>query len=403
MMARNPEAAPAPMLNRRGLRLDWPRRTIRVRLALFYFGAFLVSGLILLVATVALWEGGSTTSVARAPGPGAGRSAVPGGAPPEVAQHSADLHHLLVAAGTALVLLSVLSIAFGWLAAGRFLQPLRLIRTTTREISATNLNERLRLNGPQDEIKELGDTFDALLERLERSFESERRFVANASHELRTPLATMRASLDVAMAKPGPVPPQTAVLADRLRRELDQVDRLLASLLTLSQAQRAPADDEGTVSLDALATGAVEQRSGMISDMGLRVDQTRCPDAWALGSETLLSRMVDNMVDNAVKHNERGGWVQVKTALDGPVIRLTVENGGAVLRPADVNELARPFKRLGAERTGSERGNGLGLSIVQAIAEAHDGVLDLQARSEGGLRVVVILRRASGTEVGTLQ
>jgi hypothetical protein len=308
-----------------------------------------------------------------------------------------------VAAGTALVLLSVLSIAFGWLAAGRFLQPLRLIRTTTREISATNLNERLRLNGPQDEIKELGDTFDALLERLERSFESERRFVANASHELRTPLATMRASLDVAMAKPGPVPPQTAVLADRLRRELDQVDRLLASLLTLSQAQRAPADDEGTVSLDALATGAVEQRSGMISDMGLRVDQTRCPDAWALGSETLLSRMVDNMVDNAVKHNERGGWVQVKTALDGPVIRLTVENGGAVLRPADVNELARPFKRLGAERTGSERGNGLGLSIVQAIAEAHDGVLDLQARSEGGLRVVVILRRASGTEVGTLQ
>jgi len=402
MRAQSPEA-PAPMLNRRWLRLDWPRRTIRVRLALFYFGAFVVSGLILLVATVALWEGGSSTSVARAPGPGAARLAVPGTAPPGVAQHSADLHHLLVAAGTALVLVAVLSIAFGWLAAGRFLQPLRLITNATREISANNLNERLRLNGPQDEIKELGDTFDALLERLERSFEAERRFAANASHELRTPLATMRASLDVAMAKPGPVPPQTAVLADRLWRELDRVDNLLASLLTLAQAQRAPAADEATVSLDELASAAVEQRSATISDMGLRVDQERCPDACALGSETLLSRMVDNMVENAVKHNERGGWVQVQTAVDGPVVRVVVENGGAVLQPEDVSQLARPFKRLGAERTGSERGNGLGLSIVQAIAEAHDGALDLQARSEGGLRVVVSLPRASGREVGTLQ
>jgi signal transduction histidine kinase len=259
------------------------------------------------------------------------------------------------------------------------------------------------LNGPEDEIKELGDTFDALLERLERSFEAERRFVANASHELRTPLATMRASLDVAIAKPGPVPPQTAVLADRLRRELDHVDRLLASLLTLAQAQRAPSADQGTVSLDALASAAVEQRLGAISQMALRVDQQRCPDAWALGSETLLSRMVDNMVENAVKHNEQGGWLQLQTAVDGQVVRLVVENGGAVLRPEDVKELARPFKRLGAERTGSERGNGLGLSIVQAIAEAHDGVLDLHARSDGGLRVVVTLARAGLTEVGTPQ
>ncbi len=233
MRAQSPEAAPAPLRDRGGFGSDWPRRTIRARLALFYFGAFLVSGIILLVATVALWQGGSSTSVARAPQGGAGGLAVPRAAPPQVAQHSADLHHLLVAAATALVLLAVLSIAFGWFAAGRFLQPLRLITTTTREISANNLNERLRLNGPEDEIKELGDTFDALLERLERSFEAERRFAANASHELRTPLATMRASLDVAMAKPGPVPPQTAVLADRLRRELDHVDNLLASLLTL--------------------------------------------------------------------------------------------------------------------------------------------------------------------------
>ena len=403
MRAQSPEVPPAPVVNRGGLRSDWPRRTIRVRLARFYFGAFLFSGIILLMATVALWEGGSTTSVARVPGPGALHVAAPRATLPQVVQHRADLHQLLVAAGTALVLLAVLSIAFGWLAAGRFLQPLRLITATTREISATNLNARLGFNGPEDEIKELGDTFDALLERLERSFEAERRFVANASHDLRTPLATMRASLDVAMAKPGPVPPQTAVLADRLRRELDHVDRLLASLLTLAQAQRAPAADEGTVSLDALASAAVGQQSGAITHMGLRVDQGRCPDAWALGSKVLLSRMVGNMVENAVKHNEQGGWVQLQSAIDGPVVHLIVENGGAVLSPEDVNDLARPFKRLGAERTGSERGNGLGLSIVQAIAEAHDGVLALQARSEGGLRVVVTLPRAGGSEGETLQ
>jgi signal transduction histidine kinase len=405
MSTMGPEVAPAPALNPGGLRADWPRRTIRARLALFYFGAFLVSGIILLIATVALWQGGSrvSTSAVRAPGPGSARLAGPGAAPPQVAQHSADLHHLLIAAGAALALLAILSIAFGWLAAGRFLQPLRIITSATRDISATNLNERLGLSGPEDEIKELGDTFDALLERLERSFEAERRFVANASHELRTPLATMRASLDVAMAKPGPVPPQTAVLADRLRRELDHVDRLLASLLTLAQAQRAPAADEGRVSLDALASAAVEQRSATISSMGLRVDQQRCPDAWVLGSEILLSRMVENMVENAVKHNEPEGWVQLQTALDGSVVRLVVENGGPVLRHEDVNELARPFKRLGAERTGSDRGNGLGLSIVQAITEAHDGVLDLRARSEGGLRVVVTLPRARRSEVGTLQ
>ncbi len=193
------------------------------------------------------------------------------------------------------------------------------------------------------------------------------------------------------------------VLAERLRRELDEVDRLLASLLVLSQAQQAPAAEVGTVSLDDLATGAVELRSVTISDMGLRVGRQPCPDAWVRGNETLLSRMVDNMVDNAVKHNERGGWVQLRSAVDGPVVSLTVENGGAVLDRAEVNELGRPFKRLGAERTGSGRGNGLGLSIVQAIAEAHGGRLDLYARSGGGLRVVVALPHAPGTDVEARQ
>ena len=143
--------------------------------------------------------------------------------------------------------------------AGRFLRPLRTITAAAREISATNLHERLNLSGPDDELKELADTFDELLDRLERSFASERQFVANASHELRTPLAGMRASLDVAMAKPGPVPPHSRTLADRLRRELDHVDRLLESLLTLAQSQQGPPADEATLSLAELASAAIEQ------------------------------------------------------------------------------------------------------------------------------------------------
>ena len=373
------------------LRLWLPRRTVRARLALFYFAVFVVSSAALLAATVGLWQGRSSVSVRAVPSP---RSASGGTlpvhpAPPQVAQHTSDLHQLLIASAIALALVAALSVVLGWLVAGRFLAPLRAMTTRTKQISASNLHERLNLSGPDDEIKELGDTVDDLLERLEQSFDFERQFVANASHELRTPLATMRASLDVAMAKPGPVAAQTQVLADRLRRELDLVDRLLESFLALSQAQRGPALDEATVSLDAAVAAAIARRSSAIALMGLRVDQKRCAHAWAQGSETLLTRMVENVIDNAVKHNEHGGWIRVESSVEGPVVRLAVENGGAVLSQAEVGQLARPFRRLGADRTGSARGTGLGLSIVRSIAQAHGGALELKARDDGRLRVLV--------------
>ncbi len=188
--------------------------------------------------------------------------------------------------------MAVVSLAVGWLVAGRILRPLRTITATTREISATNLHERLNLDGPDDELKELADTFDQLLDRLERSFAFERQFVANASHELRTPLAGMRTSLDVAMAKPGPVPPHIGTLADRLRRELDQVDRLLESFLTLAQSQQGPLADESTVSLAELARAAIERRAEAIAAMGWTSSRTgsptpgspaarRCSPAWS--------------------------------------------------------------------------------------------------------------------------
>jgi signal transduction histidine kinase len=383
-----------PEVGGRRFRPHLPRRTIRVRLALLIFAVFLASGAALLAVTVGLWLGTTKSLISVAHVPGSGAPSPPHGPvtpPGGVTQHGSDLHQLLIVSAIALAIMTVVSIALGLLVAGRFLRPLQSITKTTRDISASNLHERLNLAGPDDELKELGDTIDDLLGRLERSFQFERQFVANASHELRTPLATMRAALDVAMAKPGPVPPQTVTLSDRLRHELDQVDRLLDGFLNLAQTQQGPVADESTVSLGDIASAAIERRTDAISSMELQVEREECLRAWVRGSETLLSRMVENVIDNAVHHNEPGGWVRVKTALEGSLACLVVENGGPVLAQSEVEQLARPFRRLGAERTGSDGGSGLGLSIVKSIAESHGGTLALHARSNGGLRVVIVL------------
>lgn len=386
-------------LTRYRFRLRLPPRTIRVRLALLFFVVFLVSGAALLALTDQVWQSRSSSTSS------SGAVGAPGGSPPRTVisftQHSSDQHQLLIAAAIALAIMAALLLALGWLLAGRFLRPLRTITTTTREISATNLHQRLNLTGPDDELKELADTFDQLLDRLERSFASERQFVANASHELRTPLAGMRTSLDVAMAKPGPLPPQILTLAQRLRRELDHVDRLLESFLTLAHTQRGPLAQQSTSSLADLVQLAIERRAGAISMLGVSVEQQECPDAWVAGSETLLSRMVENLIDNAISHNQPGGWVSITTGLENQLARLVVENGGPILDPDEVNELTQPFRRIGAERTGQDKGAGLGLAIVASIAEVHDGTLDLQARSDGGLRVAITLPLAVRTAAGT--
>jgi signal transduction histidine kinase len=318
-----------------------------------------------------------------------------------ISQHGSDLRQLLVVSAIALGLMALVWIVFGWTVAGRFLRPMRAITTTAKEISATNLHERLNLTGPDDDLKELADTIDELLARLERSFEFERGFVANASHELRTPLATMRVLLDVAIAKPGPVPVETVTLADKLRPELDRIDRLLESFLSLAQSQQGPASDQSTVSLGAIASAAVTRRADAITDLGLRVEIEPSPPLLVRGSETLLARMTENVIDNAVDHNEPGGWVRVATEAEGHDVRLVVENGGPMLGQQDVDQLARPFRRLGQERTGSGRGTGLGLSIVQSIADVHGGTLDLVARGDGGLRVSITLPLAAQPVIGS--
>jgi signal transduction histidine kinase len=317
-------------------------------------------------------------------------------------------HRLLIGSLIALGVLLVLSVLLGLVVAGRVLRPLREMTETTRRISADNLHERLAMPGPRDELKDLADTIDALLERLEGAFAAQRRFVANASHELRTPLTTMRASLDVAVAKPGPIPDQTLALAGRLRTELDQVDRLLDGFLELARAQHGLLPGRQTLALDAIVSAALAARAEQIAARNLVIQHTAAPaGAWVTGSQPLLSRMVANVIDNAIAHNTDGGWIHITTGTEDARATLAVDTGGPVLDQDQVDQLGQPFRRLGpdrtsTDRTGSDRGAGLGLSIVAVIANAHDGALRLVARPEGGLRVVIQLPQAQLAPAGAM-
>ncbi|TQF07530.1 HAMP domain-containing histidine kinase [Kitasatospora acidiphila] len=354
-----------------------------------------------MLAVVGLVAGGSVEAVSA---PGSGGSA-PSDAGARIASleqqlaqaRSGQTHQLLLGSAVGLAVMGLLSILLGWYAAGRVLRPLRAMTTATRRISADNLDERLAVEGPHDELRNLGDTIDGLLARLEGAFAAQRRFVADASHELRTPLATMRAAVDVTLAKPGPLPQQTLTLAGRVRTELDQVDRLLEGLLTLARAQHGVPPGTELVRLDALAAAALDQQAGSLAGRGLTATRAAHPGARVHGSRTLLCRLVENLVDNAVRHNEPEGWLNVTVHAGERTIHVTVENGGPVLAQAQAAELVRPFRRLGAERTGGD-GSGLGLAIAAAVAEAHGGTLDLHARAEGGLRVTVTLPRADHEE-----
>jgi signal transduction histidine kinase len=290
--------------------------------------------------------------------------------------------------------MALVSLVLGWLMAGRVLRPLRQITATARHISEDNLHQRLGVAGPSDEITDLAETIDALLGRLEGAFDAERAFVANASHELRTPLAMMRTSLDVAAGKSPPMSKDASVLSAKVREGLDQADRLVESFLVLARAQRGVIDDLTTVSLPQVTADALDTRAEDAAAANVTL-QRSLDEAKVAGSATLLSRLAVNLVDNAIRYNEAGGWVQVTTAAEGPSALLFVESSGPMLDPAEVGQLGRPFRRGGAERTGSDGGFGLGLSIVAAIAAAHHGTVELEARPQGGLRVAVKLPHAT--------
>ncbi|MEV6208675.1 HAMP domain-containing sensor histidine kinase [Kitasatospora sp. NPDC051914] len=379
------------------------RRSVRWQFTTLYSSLFLASGAMML-AVVWLIAGGSLEV---APALGNGTGPIAPGAQARIASlehqlaeaHTRQTHQLLLGSAVGLTVMGLVSVVLGWYAAGRVLRPLRAMTTATRRISADNLHERLAVQGPNDELRNLGDTIDGLLVRLEGAFTAQRRFVADASHELRTPLATMRAAVDVTLAKPGPLPERTRTLAGRVRAELDQVDRLLDGLLTLARAQHGVLPGTETVRLDELAAGALDERADTIARRGLTATRETDSDVRVRGSRTLLCRLVQNLVDNAAQHNEPGGWlrVAVRTGSDAPV-HLVVENAGPKLTQDEAAQLVRPFRRIGPDRPGAGDGSGLGLAIVAAVAEAHGGTLELRARSEGGLRVTVTLPQVGGDQ-----
>jgi signal transduction histidine kinase len=366
-----------------------PRRTIRLRLTLLYGVLFLVSGAALLALTYLLVANSLPVQVrisgSLAPGqplPSASGLRVQAGQ-----QRTVALDALLVQSGIALAIMAVLSIGLGWVVAGRVLRPLRTITAAAQHTSASNLHERLALTGPDDELKELADTFDAFLARLEGAFDAQRQFVANASHELRTPLARQRTLIEVALADPQPSVASLQAACGRALAASDQQERLIDALLTLAHTQRG-LRARVPIDVGAIARDVLEARRDDAEHAGLtvRADLGAAPSA---GDPRLAERLAANLVGNAIRHNGPGGWVSASTGIRAGRAVLTVANSGPEVPPAQVGRLFEPFQRHGEDRVGSEGGSGLGLSIVKAVATAHDAWVHARALPGGGLEVRV--------------
>ena len=310
-------------------------------------------------------------------------------------QRTHDLHQLLLWSLAGLGVATIVAGISGWAIGRRILLPLHTITTAARRASRERLDERISLDGPADELKELADTFDDMLNRLDLAFASQRRFVANASHELRTPLTSMRTLIDVAMAKPTRTTGQLEVLAGRVREALDQSDALIDGLLTLARSDRGLTTRE-LVDLEAAAQDAIDHASTAARTSDIVIDADLSP-APTLGDRVLLERLVANLLDNAVHYNLTGGSVRVVTGSDDDVSYITVTNSGPLVPESAVTSLFEPFTRLEG-RVSNSRGAGLGLSIVTSVVNAHHGHLDAEALPDGGMKISARLPK---TTVGT--
>jgi two-component system, OmpR family, sensor histidine kinase VanS len=383
--------------------LHLPSRTVRLRLTLLYSGLFLVSGVALLAAMYLIFRGTSGVDLIVPPAishrpavPGAGNGAAVNPEALRQVRHmfdaalrrnSHDLHRGLLESGIALAIMAVVSIALGWLVGGRVLRPLRTITATTRQISERNLNERLALSGPRDELKDLADTVDGLLARLEAHVAEQQRFAANASHELRTPLAVTQTLLDVARSDPNRV---NGELVENLHAVNTRAIDLTEALLLLSRADQRSFTPE-PVDLSLIAEEATEVLLPLAEKRGVGIE-TSGDETATSGSHALLLQMTTNLVHNAIVHNlPEHGTVWVTTSAHAETVVLTVENTGEQLPPQLIATLTEPFQR-GTQRIRADHaGIGLGLAIVKSIAQAHDGTLTLSPRVGGGLRIAVQL------------
>lgn len=305
-----------------------------------------------------------------------------------VSSRSDILQLLLWVSVGALVLLAAGGAWAGWFVAGRMLRPLQEVNEAAHRAARGHLDHRIALAGPRDEITDLADTFDGMLDSLERSANADRRFAANASHELRTPLATTRTMLDVALSSQAAGDVQ---LLERLREMNERSIATVEALLDLSELESTDAGVFGPVDLAALAASVVDESRVEAEEAGVRLTASAsAAPVLVEGDEVLLRQLVVNLVQNAIRHNEPGGFVTVTTDAAGPLPILEVANSGAELDAATVAELTAPFHRgRGRTSAAAQRGRGLGLSIVAAIAERHGAGLHLVPRADGGLRVAV--------------
>ncbi len=366
------------------------RATVRLRLTLLYAGVFFVAGLLLLSVSYVLVRNNLTVD------PSQLRTIVPEELELKraIQREIADdaLSSLRTQYAIALVAMTALSVLLGWAVAGRVLRPLQRITATAKRVSQDNLEERIAMEGPRDELKELADTFDGMLGRLSAAFASQRRFVANASHELRTPLSVIRTELDVTLADPDATNAELREMAETARDATTATERLIQALLTLARSD-AGVTRRDPVDLAGAARAALGQIAGEAAAALLAVD-SRLAAAPVRGDRRLLERLVANLVENAVRHNRPGGSVEVRTLHAGRSCAVEVSNDGDVIPEEAVASLLEPFQRL--DRGARGDGAGLGLSIVRSVAEAHGGSVTLRPRPSGGLLVRVDLPAREG-------
>ena len=306
------------------------------------------------------------------------------------AQRQSALSKLLSFSLVGLAVMTVASGGLGWVMSGRVLRPVRVITETARRASEQHLGERLALTGARDELKELADTFDGMLERLDAAFTTQRRFVANASHELRTPLTVMRTAIDVTLAKPSPTARQLTDMGVRVRRSIDRAETMVEALLTLAVSDQGKLSTEFT-DLATWAEDAIDATTPEIERLDLHVVAELDP-AETTGDPQLLERMIWNLVDNAVRHNEPGGWIRLRTGTKGAAAYLEIANSGPYIPDDAVPSLFEPFRRMEA-RTGVRDGVGLGLSIAQSVGTAHRANITARSQPAGGLDISVVIPR----------
>jgi signal transduction histidine kinase len=386
---------PAPP-GRFSLRL--PRRSVRLRLTALYGALFIVSGAALLAISYG-WSFSIATGTPAPPPPSRQQS------PLAQAQarshqlqyqvtalsdhlHATGSHQLLAGAAVAMGVMAVASVGLGWLVAGRILRPLRAMTAATRQISEDDLHQRLAIRGPRDELKDLADTIDGLLTRLQTAFDAQRQFVANASHELRTPLTLERAMLEVTLADPAATAATLRSTCEDVLAASQHQERLIEALLTLARSQRG-LDHREPFDLAEVTTRVLDARYPQAQARGLGINAALTP-APATGDPRLAERLVANLTDNALRYNVPGGQVEVMTGTRNGLTVLRVANTGPPVPAGQIQRLLQPFQRLSPGRAGEPGGSGLGMSIIAAIAKAHGAAISARPGDNGGLTIEVI-------------